>query len=180
VTALAAVPDVTYSEQALELAPGTTFERWVEIGSMLGRISRAMPWLIGDWIEYGESRYGEKYAQALDATGLDYSTLSNYAYVCRRIEPSRRREHLSFSVHAEVASLPPDEQDRWLDRAEQEGLRTRDVRASLQAIRGPEVHERFMVRLPAGVASAVRSRAQGRTLAQVAADLLTDYAKGRA
>src|SRR5439155_4630154 len=35
-----------------------------------------------------------------------------------RIEPSRRRENLSWSSHREVASLEAREQDRWLDRAE--------------------------------------------------------------
>jgi hypothetical protein len=41
----------------------------------------------------------------------------NFASVARRFETSRRREALSFSHHAEVASLKPGDQTKMLDRA---------------------------------------------------------------
>jgi hypothetical protein len=41
----------------------------------------------------------------------------DYAFVAGNIQLSRRRDDLSFSVHAEIASLPTaKEQDRWLRR----------------------------------------------------------------
>lgn len=52
----------------------------------------------------------------------------NCAAVSRSFETSRRREVLSYSHHVEVASLPPDEADELLDKAEREGLSTREVR----------------------------------------------------
>lgn len=177
-TALAAIADVAYSDTALELDQRMTFERWSEVGSLLGRVHRASKLWLGDWLNFGEHAYGEKYAQAIDVTGLDYSTLANYAYVSRQIDPSRRREGLSFSVHAEVAALPPAAQDVWLDRAEREGLGSRDLRRALKDSRGVESFERFSVRVPASVAAAVRERAQGRPLGEVAARLLHEYAEG--
>ena len=36
------------------------------------------------------------------------------------IEPVRRRTLLSWSHHQEVAGMPPDQQDEWLDKAEQD------------------------------------------------------------
>lgn len=39
----------------------------------------------------------------------------------RRFELSRRRGKLSLQHHAEVASLPVNEQEYWLDQAEQHG-----------------------------------------------------------
>jgi hypothetical protein len=46
----------------------------------------------------------------------------NMAYVAGRFAPERRRAELSFSHHAEVAALAPDEQEEWLDRAQASGL----------------------------------------------------------
>ena len=45
--------------------------------------------------------------QAADVTGLSGDYLRNIMYVERSVPPSRRREQLSFSTHAEVAPLTP-------------------------------------------------------------------------
>jgi hypothetical protein len=101
-------------------------------GRCLGSVGRASGWWIGDWSRYGSGRYGEKYAVAARITGYDVQTLMNMAYVASRFEISRRREKLSFSHHAELAALPPDEQERWLNCAEVEGLSVRALRARLR------------------------------------------------
>jgi hypothetical protein len=74
---------------------------------------------MGDWLVYGQERYADRYRQAIELAGLDYQTLRNYAWVARQFRWERRHEQLSFQHHAEVAALPPDEQDSWLSRAEQ-------------------------------------------------------------
>jgi N6-adenosine-specific RNA methylase IME4 len=127
-----ALTGVTYSETSLELPPTLTFERWTEIGKVLGRIGRAHQWWIGDWLNYGERAYGEKYAQAMDATGLEYGTVANCAYVAGRIELSRRRESLTFAHHQELAPLELTEQDAWMERAELEALTRNDLRRELR------------------------------------------------
>lgn len=82
--------------------------------------------LIGDWWAFGDHRYGERAAVA--AAGLfplSFSTVANAAVVCRMLETSRRREHLGWSHHVEVAPiarLNPDLADEILDRAEREGM----------------------------------------------------------
>jgi len=53
------------------------------------------------------------------------------AYVAGRFEVPRRREALSFSHHAELAGLPAEEQDLWLDRAEASALSVRSSRSEL-------------------------------------------------
>lgn len=65
--------------------------------------------------------YGEMYSQALGETGKEYETLAHAVWVAGQFETWRRRQNLSWSHHAEVASLEPAEQDYWLDRAETEG-----------------------------------------------------------
>jgi hypothetical protein len=69
--------------------------------------------------------------------GLDYQTLRNYAWIARKFEASRRRSGLPFQHHAEVAALPPAEQDEWLDRAQREGWSRTALRRALRASRDP-------------------------------------------
>lgn len=122
------------SETALDLPPDLDFDAWQDAGRMLGRIGRACQWWIGDWLNYGERAYGEKYSQALEVTGLEYGTVANCAYVASRVEISRRRENLSWSHHYEIAAQDPDDQDEWLDRAAADGLTHKELR---RAVRRP-------------------------------------------
>jgi hypothetical protein len=108
---------------------------WVEQGRWLGAIGRASSWWIGDWIRYGSARYGDKYAPASQVTGYDVQSLMNMAYVASRFEVSRRRPGLSFSHHAELAALAPEDQELWLDRAEAGGLSVRSLRSELRKVR---------------------------------------------
>jgi hypothetical protein len=109
-----------------------TVAEWVQQGRCLGSVARASGWWIGDWVRYGNAKYGEKYDAAARVTGYDVHSLMNMAYVASRFEISRRREKLSFSHHGELAALSPDEQERWLDRAELEGLSVHRLRHELR------------------------------------------------
>lgn len=110
----------TFTPTRLILDLDLSYEQWEQVGVTLTLIRDGIEWWLGDWLRYGEQRWGEKYAAAQLETGKAYGTLANYKYVADRIEPSRRRENLSFSHHQTVASLPPKEQDAWLDESEPE------------------------------------------------------------
>jgi hypothetical protein len=117
-------------------APGAlSFEQWVFHGRRLGAIGRGVGWWIADWLRFGNARYGEKYVRASKITGYDVQTLMNMVYVASSVDPSRRRERLSWSHHAEVAALPPEEQDHWLDRVEEHRMSVRDLRLLLREAR---------------------------------------------
>ena len=58
-------------------------------------------------------------------------TLLNWAWTCRSIPRSRRRESLSFSHHVLVAPLELEEQAIYFDRAEAEGLSSRELKLAL-------------------------------------------------
>jgi hypothetical protein len=105
---------------------------WIQWGRWLGTVGRGSGWWIGDWVRFGNARYGERYKLVASITGYDTQTLMNMAYVTSRFEPARRRESLSFSHHAEVAALCQEEQDRWLERAMLERLSVRALRAELR------------------------------------------------
>lgn len=104
------------------------FEQWVHSGRKLGALGRGVGWWIGDWLRFGNDRYGERYAQASRITGYDAQTLMNMVYVASRVDPSRRRESLSWSHHAEIAPLTSDEQEYWLDKAAALRLSVKDLR----------------------------------------------------
>lgn len=103
--------------RGLQLPSDLSYAQWEKIGRSLYGIGRSLQWAVGDWLNYGEAKFGEKASQAMSAVGYEYQTLANCRWVCERVEFSRRRE-LPFSLHAEVAALDPSDQDRWLDRAE--------------------------------------------------------------
>jgi hypothetical protein len=112
-----------------------SFEQWVLNGRRFGAIGRAVGWWIGDWLRFGNARYGEKYVQASKITGYDVQTLMNMVYVASSVDVCRRREHLSWSHHAEVAALAPEEQERWLDRVEEGRFSVHDLRALVREAR---------------------------------------------
>jgi hypothetical protein len=108
---------------------------WVRQGRWLGALGRGSGWWIGDWLRYGNSRYGDRYGAAARVTGYDQQSLRNMAYVAGRFEVSRRRAALSFSHHAELAALPAEEQELWLDRAESKALSLRSLRSEMRDAR---------------------------------------------
>lgn len=130
------IPDCEFTPTRLVLPEKLSFDHWERIGRQLQLADLAVRWWIGDWLVYGEQRYGEKYSQALeDQTGRKTQTLMNYAYVAKAVEISRRRENVDFSTHAEVASLPPDEQERILAKAAKEKLSRNTVRREADRVK---------------------------------------------
>jgi hypothetical protein len=108
---------------------------WLDYGRRLGTLGRGVSWWIGDWLLYGNERYGEKYVRAARVTGYDAQSLMNMSYVASRFSYDRRREKLSWSHHAELAALTPAEQDRWLDLAAAERLSVHSLRLEVRAAR---------------------------------------------
>ena len=91
----------------------------IKFGRFAGK---ALQWWWSDILAYGEKEYGKTYKKAVDESKFEYETLRGLKYVSQSIELFRRRNFLSWSHHAEVAALEPDEQDFWLERAERGGL----------------------------------------------------------
>jgi hypothetical protein len=108
--------------------------QWIAVGRRLGAISRSNQWWLGDWLRYGAAKWGEKYAEAAKITGYDVRSLANIASLAGCFAISRRRDNLTWSHHAVVAALDPDEQDRWLDMAATERLSVADLRIELRSV----------------------------------------------
>ncbi|WP_049569202.1 LmbU family transcriptional regulator [Nonomuraea sp. SBT364] len=117
------------------------FDAWRQLGRQINLIADSSVWWLGDWLVFGEESFPGRYKKAIEQTSLEYQTLRNYAWVARRIPISRRRDKLSFQHHAEVASLPPHEQDLWLDRAEQNNWPRNRLRSELRSARAGEAKQ---------------------------------------
>jgi hypothetical protein len=120
------------SDVAWRPAEDMSFSEWLENGRRLGLMGRSAGWWIGDWLTYGNHVFGERYARASRITGYDAQTLMNMTYVASRFDASRRRGKLSWSHHAEIAAMEPEEQDHWLERAEQDRMSVRCMREGIR------------------------------------------------
>jgi hypothetical protein len=108
---------------------------WVVAGRRLGAMGRGSGWWVGDWVCYGAARWGEKYVEAARITGYDIHTLRNLAYVAMRFDVSLRRDNLTWSHHAVVAALEPEDRDHWLDLAVSKKFSVADLKAELRSSR---------------------------------------------
>jgi len=116
-------------------------DEWMRYGAQLRTVQGALKWCIGDWFNYGEDKFGEMASQASDIwPEYSYSNLANMASVARSFEYSRRRETVGWSLHAEIASHPKQEQEQWLDELEM-GMTRAELRLSLDGSEPKEKHE---------------------------------------
>lgn len=122
-----------FTPTAMIFREAPSYEVWALMGRQLQYIQKCSPWWIGDWLLGGEALFGDKYLQAIHLTGNEQQTLMNKRWVAGRIPAERRREALSFTHHAEVAGLRPEEQERWLDAAERDCLTCGELRQAIRA-----------------------------------------------
>lgn len=110
------------------------FEQWESLGATLQQINKALPWWIGDWLEYGEWAWGEGYAQAVDITGIDVNVLNNYKWVAHKVDRHIRCTDLSWSHHRAVASFAPELQAEWLEKAVEGGWTVNELRREINQV----------------------------------------------
>ncbi len=142
---------VRVSPLGLEIGGEVSFAEWRRLAPKIGSAVRSCAFVVGDWLVYGEDRFGaqlslpgidpgpkraisrDQYDAARAATGIDPAILANYAYVARNVPREIRREALSWEHHRAVAKLEEPDQGRWLDVAAKEELTSRRLRASITA-----------------------------------------------
>ena len=124
------------TKSGLVVTGSMSIQEWLQVGTALRNCQGATQWWIGDWLNYGERAYGEKYTQALNETDYKYGVLRNLKYVSGRVELSRRRDNLRWAHHQEIAPLEPSDQREWLEKAEKYGWSPASLRAELKKVKG--------------------------------------------
>lgn len=132
-------PCFKMTTKGLQITGDPTYEEWEAVGETLRFLEGSIRFAIGDWLRYGERKWGEKYAQASEETGYSEGTLRDSAWVASAVDLSLRSDKLSFAHHKEVASLrlpdgAPDveKQRHYLDLAEDQELSRAKLRHVIQ------------------------------------------------
>lgn len=128
-----------FSETSWTAPPAMTYDEWAEVGVTLQTIQGAVNWWVGDWLNEGEKRYGETYAQAIEATGRNYDDLVRCKFVSAHVESLTRVNNLSWSHHREIASLEPDDQAGFLAWAEESGASVQELRHEMRQRRRADI-----------------------------------------
>lgn len=130
--------------------PNMPYDSYEALGAFLGWIKGWTSWGIGDWLNFGEGVYGERFAQAAAGTRLSEQTLLHYQFVCRQVPQSRRQAALAFGVHALVARQEPKEQNYWLKQAVRKGWGEKELRDAMKAKRSETAPQMFPDETPKG------------------------------
>ena len=108
----------------------TTVEKMLSGMKVLGDATKF--WR-GDLLVYAYRNFGEMYSQLVDASDMAYSSLKDEMWVSTNVSPTVRKEELSWQHHREVASLPKDEQERFLSIAVEKRLSSVQLRTLIRA-----------------------------------------------
>lgn len=109
----------------------TTYEQWLEIGKNLMQATQNIMWWLGDWWNFGDRKYGELAAQALNMD-IPYNTFSKASYVASKVPIELRNPELSWTHHSEVASLDAGLQKEYLDKAVEQNLSVKALRSIIK------------------------------------------------
>jgi len=117
---------------SLELPRDLSYDDWASIGPRLVRIREFTNFAIGDWLLFGEGKYGEMFAQAASETGIPEDRLTILKYVSMHVDPARRIDRPNFwSHHREVASLEPKEQTQWLEKSVKNNWTVKELKEAM-------------------------------------------------
>jgi N6-adenosine-specific RNA methylase IME4 len=130
---------IVITKTALIIPEDTTYAVWIDIGKKLRLMEGAIQFWVGDWINFGEHKYGDKYREALEQTGYDYGTLRHQAWVANitcvpedtNKDKIQRHENLDYTHHREVASLEPEIANKLLNEAEENDWSVKELRQKI-------------------------------------------------
>jgi len=126
------IPKCEIKKTGLIFDENLTFSEWSDIGKVLNQAEGSIQWWIGDWLNYGEFKWGEQYKEAEEVTGFVYDYLRHLRKVSKAVQFGRRRPNLLWAHHQEVAPFEPAEQDYWLDSAEKKEWTSKDLRREIR------------------------------------------------
>jgi hypothetical protein len=124
-------------ERSLGFPADCTWHEFAMLGRHLSTIEalshESLDWWLGDFCNFGDAQFGEKYAQALELTDYTKGTITQIAYVARHVPPENRILPLSFM--ASVASRNEAEQKQLAERCHEEGLLQSEFRRMVRGER---------------------------------------------
>jgi hypothetical protein len=148
---IGSIPDaVNVTDVGLEFRRDIEYDQWLTLMATLQQLSTAFQFAIGDALNYGQKRYGEKYAQAMDATGCAYQSLANWSWVATNVPIDNRIAGLSWTHHRLVAHVGTGEQKLILESAKSRGLSVTDFERELKGEPEEEKKPLKQINIPEG------------------------------
>jgi hypothetical protein len=108
------------------------YDEWYETGKVLQQMHKSLAWWIGDWLNYGDFRWGEAFTQAIEMTGLSVDVLRNYKWVANKVDRAQRDEQVSWSHYRIIAPMVEQEQEQWVRRVKRDNLSVADLRKAIE------------------------------------------------
>lgn len=106
-------------------------EEWMDVFKALKQVEGCVQFWIGDCLAYRQQKWG-MYDDIAEETGYDRDALRHYKRVAENVESGLRNPQLGWSHHNEVASLPPEKQELFLNMAVEDKLSVRDLRNEIK------------------------------------------------
>lgn len=148
---IGSIPDaVSVTDVGLEFKRDIEYDQWLTLMATLQQLSTAFQFAIGDALNYGQKRYGEKYAQAMDATGCAYQSLANWSWVASNVPIDNRVAGLSWTHHRLVAHLGTAEQKAILESAKSRGVPVTEFERELKGEQEEEKKPIKQINIPSG------------------------------
>lgn len=89
----------------LTLSDTIPLEEQLRVLDWTTQLSDHVGFMVGDVLNHGQHKWGDKYTAAINQTGRAKSTLKNYAWVARSVPPEKRLASLTFSHYQEIIRL---------------------------------------------------------------------------
>jgi site-specific DNA-cytosine methylase len=124
--------DIVYSSFKLHKnglsAIGTpTLEQWEECGKFIRKCQNSSLMWWGDWVNYGEHSYGEKYSQAVDQSDYEKQSLKDAAYVAKNVDPSIRIDDWGHNRLLAPLAKEPELQKKLSDLVKEKKLTVQEL-----------------------------------------------------
>ncbi|MEM4723614.1 MAG: hypothetical protein QXP01_01220 [Candidatus Hadarchaeum sp.] len=108
-------------------------EEFRNIGMLLQKLQDMLMWAKADWLASGEVRQDFGLMAAADMLGIKYQTAKNLAHIARAWPRDKRLPDLSFTHHAELASLSEQERQYFVEIIRQRKLTIAELRTLLKS-----------------------------------------------
>ena len=105
-----------------------TFDQYQKIGRTFQQIQRSLAFWMGDWMNYGEQKFGDIAMQAVEDTGKSVETLIKWKAVAFRVRREIRVKELGWTHHFYVCYTPEDQRGPLLQMALNVGLTSRELK----------------------------------------------------
>lgn len=148
---IGSIPDaVSVTDVGLQFNHDIEYDQWLRLMATLQQLTTAFQFAIGDALNYGQKRYGEKYAQAMDATGCAYQSLANWSWVASHVPINNRVAGLSWTHHRLIAHIGTEQQKQLLESAKARNVSVTEFERELKGEQEEEKKPLKQLTIPEG------------------------------